>query len=553
MNIRKKFVLFFLFLVFQNIIFAIPENLIKNGSFEILKENKKIPYYWRFVNSGGKNGSKAKGKLDNSIFHSGNYSIKIEKLNDKVYSSWITNLPAKPLKKYKISLWYLTKHNFSGIGIYCKNKKREIVDAYSFPLKSKGKWDFFEGTFDTEKNTEEIEIQLRLYRKGTVWFDDISLKEVGNARIKPFSHQKKLIKVKPGEVEKLLKEAIYIADSDEINAGRQKVVKDETARNTYCIRIDGNAPPYFSISWHWQPEKIIPGFLYTLYGVVKVRKKRDEGTAFRIGVYNGKERKYVAKDMRPLAKDVKNMTWETYRIGTFEFQPDQFVYVGPTKNAKNIPEIFVDYFFVLPGDLSCQSFWNDIKKYSPVTKFFLKTYDKAYISLRIKEKEIEIGYLITDDKRKTKDTFAGLVLDYHTKKGFTKRVVFDPGLSGKKIISGEKIFPFFGKKEIDKVVKLSSEENLGLYKRVKLNAEKFAPDGWDGEIWLTFTSIENLTTFSGAILSPPTNRINIIDYKIWKGEKDTVGLDEKSLNYFKNKIKSDKFKSKIMKLKTIIR
>jgi len=530
---------------------AETKNLLSNPGFEIDTDKNNIPDGWRFYNSRSKEDkSEAIGTLDNSTFHSGSYSVKIEKINEKVYSSWITDISAEPITKYKISLWYKTKnfHDYSAIGIYCQNEAKNTTATYSFPLPGTEEWKFFEKEFDAVNDTRFLQIQLRVCGSGITWYDDVSLEEVGPAKIPQVSIQKGLIKIQSEKLEELKSQAIYIGE--EINIGHQKEISDLTARNGSCIRIDGDAPPYFATSWEWDINKIIPGFKYTLYGVIKVNKKGEEGSAFRIGVYDSKNQRYVVSDMRPLAKEVGNMIWELYQIGTFEFQKGQFVYVGPTKNVTNIPEIFVDYFLVLPGDEHCKNFWKDAGK-NNTTKFYLTIEKQGAIGLKLKEKKLEIGYLVTDDKREWEESFIGFVLDYHTEEGYTKKVLLSTGICGSKVITGEKIELGYSKNSIDEVIKLFSKEELGQYKKINIDLTKYAPVGWDGETWITVVVKDSFATFSGQIIEPDREKLNILEYRILKGKNDIVSFDIESLNYFKEKIKTNFFKSGIEKLKSI--
>jgi len=540
--------LLFLALFFSNVSGGV-KNLVKNGSFEVDKDNNGIPDNWRFVNSGGEKGSKGIGILDSALFHSGNYSGKIEKLNDKVCSSWTTTIPVKPLTKYRLSVWYRTEREgiYLGIGICCKDREGKVIYYKGFGFNGTNDWKLFERIFDTEKGTEFVEIQLKIYRKGIAWFDDASLVEIAPARIRSFSKQTELIEVSPDKAKMLLERAISI--SKKIYVGHQKTVKDETAKDGYCVRIDGAAPPYFAVSYRPDINEIIPGFKYTFYGRIKIRKKGEEGTAFRIGVYDEKNKRYVAKDMRPKTKDVENMKWKIYKIGTFEFQPGQLIYVGPTNNVKNIPEIFVDYFFVLPGDENCEKFYKNSKE---KIKFYLRTEKEGYIGLKIKERKVSIGYLITDDKRVFENSLIGVIIDYKTEDKFKKRVVLSLGICGEKIKEGNDINLGYGKNVIDKIVKVSSLENLGKYNKLEINLEDYAPDNWDGETWFTLINRNTLNTFSGSIIKPEKEKMNIFALEVKKGKNDFVGLDMKSLNYLSEKAKNTVFKSKIEKLKNSI-
>jgi len=518
------------------------QNLLLNGGFEEKSEKEEMPGYWEFRNMGGSN---AIGVWDNSMFHSGKRSVKIENLNRSGYSAWITSCKVRPKTTYRISLWYKTSgyHSSSLVVIYLRNANKRVTESQIFSLGGSEKWKFFEKNFNTDIDTSSLLIELRGQREEkVVWYDDISLIEIGPARVRPVSLQKNLIRITPERAERLMREAIYIAEEGEFviisPKGKPKIVEDNSARGGKCARIFGDDPPYFQIKWEWE-KKIPLGFTYTLYGSIKVKKIGDEGTAFRVGVFDRKEQKYVAKDMRPLAKDTGNMRWETYQIGTFALEESQTVYVGPTRNKENISEIFVDYFFFVPGDGSCRRFWKDEEKYKPTTKFYLRGGTKCAIGLRIKENKIKLGYLISRDKRKREKTFIGIIIDYHTESGYTKRELLSLGLCGNKIIHGENLVLGYGKDSIDEVIKLSSEETLGVYQHASVDFEKYAPKNWDGEVWLSFVNLQSLATFTGMVMEPKRDKMEIFGYRMTKKEDEVVILDKKSADFFSQKIKEN--------------
>lgn len=256
-----------------------------------------------------------------------------------------------------------------------------------------------------------------------------------------------------------------------------------------------------------------------------------------------------------MAKDVKGMVWETYKIGTFTFMRGQQVWISSVNNAENVPEIYVDHFFILPGDKEAKKFWKDINDHTDkATRFYLQTAQEASVSLKLRKvTELKMGFLVSDDKSEKDGTFAGLIIDYHTPGGYTKRTLASLGLCGDKIKRDTKINPGRdGGGNIDEVIKLRSKESLGEYHRIDLRLGEYAPPGWDGDVWLSFVTRETAATFSGMIITPSREEMQIVEYEVSKSkETDFVGFDLDSINYFKSKIASGTFKSGMDRLKQL--
>lgn len=95
------------------------------------------------------------------------------------------------------------------------------------------------------------------------------------------------------------------------------------------------------------------------------------------------------------------------------------------------------------------------------------------------------------------NNFAGFVIDYHTKFGYTKRVALSFGFhSNKRQTAGP---PWGTKGGFDEL------QNLGRRSDYTLDLKQWAPQGWDGKIWFT-VMLQNggTNTFVWAIIISPT-------------------------------------------------
>ena len=79
--------------------------------------------------------------------------------------------------------------------------------------------------------------------------------------------------------------------------------------------------------------------------------------------------------------------------------------------------------------------------------------------------------------------FAGLIVDYHTPRGYTKRVALGMGLLQP---STKATQPLYGKKtKPDAFVRLKDYIHLSKEAKFSLDLRRWAPTGWDGRIWIS--------------------------------------------------------------------
>lgn len=80
-------------------------------------------------------------------------------------------------------------------------------------------------------------------------------------------------------------------------------------------------------------------------------------------------------------------------------------------------------------------------------------------------------------------SFAGFVVDYHTPKGYAKRVNLAVGLLHPECST---VLPPYGKNgRFDEVYDLGPLVDDGPEKTLSLDLARYAPDGWDGRVWFS--------------------------------------------------------------------
>ncbi len=153
-------------------------NLLANPSFE--DANGNDPKGWRSVAYSGK----ANFSVDSAVAHTGKNSVRVES-ETGVDGSWSITPALKPATRYRLSVWVKTKGFQKNTGLGVQMNLHE--------LQQRGKSSSITKDTDWTKLTTEFEtaghkaLQVNLLvggwgqSKGTVWFDDAELVEVGPA------------------------------------------------------------------------------------------------------------------------------------------------------------------------------------------------------------------------------------------------------------------------------------------------------------------------------------------------------------------------------------
>ena len=125
----------------------------------------------------------------------------------------------------------------------------------------------------------------------------------------------------------------------------------------------------------------------------------------------------------------------------------------------------------------------------------------AYSGLEIKDLrkvklKLENTYCTTTHNRgkgqhqpayhRSKATFGGMIVDYHTPKGYTWRVGYSVGLLAPHCTATR---PDYGKKgRMDKIIDFGPIVNEGPEKILALDLAQYAPKDWDGQVWFSVGS-----------------------------------------------------------------
>ncbi|MDD2709464.1 MAG: hypothetical protein PHV34_15870 [Verrucomicrobiae bacterium] len=97
--------------------------------------------------------------------------------------------------------------------------------------------------------------------------------------------------------------------------------------------------------------------------------------------------------------------------------------------------------------------------------------------------EIVIHSTVSSARSIDENSFAGLIVDYHTLDGFKKRVYFGLGLLSKEM---ETQYPFWSAQDEKECLFIDLEKEAGPSSSsgLKISLAQYAPEGWDGEAWL---------------------------------------------------------------------
>ena len=135
------------------------------------------------------------------------------------------------------------------------------------------------------------------------------------------------------------------------HSSRTTEVKDPTALEGTCIGMIAERNGTWDNQWNFRLKGIAFGVPYDIYVILKVRKTGEEGNAIGFGLYDSAG-KLGIKEVAVPAREVKNMTWQAWKIGTFTCSQGfrGYPYGGiVTNNGANVPEAWFDKFIGVPA------------------------------------------------------------------------------------------------------------------------------------------------------------------------------------------------------------
>jgi len=520
-------------------------DLIANPGFETDADGDRTPDCWEPRLTGG---ARADFALDTEAPHAGGACARIRATTPAGYAAWVACPEVAPLRRLRLSGWRRTDALDRGVTVLARAQDRQGRETGLFlqRLCQTPDWAPFEFEVRTDAHAATLRIELRLQgAAGTVWYDDVSLRDVGMAPLRPANHLPRLVPTPPDETAQLLAAAAAVSEEADwiilSYKGAPDRVDDPTARNGRCGRIGGGDPPYFQLKWRPEPRDVPPGLLYDLYGRFKIEKRGDQGPAFKCGVHDADARKYVQNELSWRAADSRDQQWSTFRVARFALHPGQTVFAGPVRNAANVPAIFVDHFFLVPADADATRFCADAA--SGAVRAYVSALGLGAAGLRLKPgAAVEVGLLLANDPRALPDTVAGIAVDYHANAGFAKRVLFCAGLRGEAVRDGAPLRLGWGRDAVDSVRPLPAPGGPGAYRRCRLPLAHHAPAGWDGEIWLSFVTRSTTATLSGLLVSPPRAEARFSDCRIARDDGDEVGFDASSLAPIRERVRLEHYR-----------
>ena len=179
MNRRIILVVGFVLLIFAGRAQA-QTNLITNPGFENDSNQDDIPDNWGVFQWGDRKVMAV--TRDPEVKHNGNYSVKLS-TPEVIRGQIAQNVPVEGGKTYDFSVWAKSK-DFQGKGecgaiLFRYSSQQKFIDLPV--LRGTRNWMVFSKRLTMPENADSMNIMLSIYHaKGTVWFDEVSLVEVGS-------------------------------------------------------------------------------------------------------------------------------------------------------------------------------------------------------------------------------------------------------------------------------------------------------------------------------------------------------------------------------------
>jgi len=190
---------------------------------------------------------------------------------------------------------------------------------------------------------------------------------------------------------------------------------------------------------------------------------------------------------------------------------------SPQEPAKSLPKILDEqtwaweptsaYNYAKYGDLAFEVGMGDEKNGVGIAEVGLEIENLRSLSVTVDASPVF--------KRHDDNSFAGFVVDYHTRDGYTKRVSLPMGFYSQKKWSDN---PRWGKRgKADQFV------DFGKKNEYELDLQKWAPDGWDGRVWF-MVSLQN----SGRNTKLKGTLSLLDNLKLANGKQEKQGLKEEA-------------------------
>ncbi len=160
--------------------------LLKNGDFENV-DGEGMPADWTPM---GRDWAAGAASLDTEIFHGGKASVKIS--TETGGNPWVRQrVPVQPRTKYQITAWIrkvgvaeitrgAIRYKYEGIskdGVYMNRNTM----SEGLVLQNERQWTQITQNYTAPDDCYFVDFYLRLHSTGTVWFDDVTFRQVEEA------------------------------------------------------------------------------------------------------------------------------------------------------------------------------------------------------------------------------------------------------------------------------------------------------------------------------------------------------------------------------------
>jgi|GEM_PF-3246467 len=259
-----------------------------------------------------------------------------------------------------------------------------------------------------------------------------------------------------------------------------KLIPDPTALNSQAARLDPNGS--WGIQYGINGSLLKKGYEYKLYTVARVKfNAKPTGSTFGIGLYD-----YIAGravyNARMWTAEESSADWKAYDTGSWIPAPyEQTLWVNITPDASEY--IDFDRFVVVPQsfkplDTVCYYLSNNPNELASVARGGRYGYSSIELA---DARSLKIQTLVGGDfdPNLYPDSWAGLVVDYHTSAGYSHRVNYTWGSSwrGTPDLEGDAA----------KSTPSNVQTTLGVQSRtpdtfIPFDIAAKAPKDWDGKV-----------------------------------------------------------------------
>lgn len=297
-------------------------------------------------------------------------------------------------------------------------------------------------------------------------------------------------------------QAVKIFPGDAIVKMLQKSVIDSQAPNgPNVISIDPMLPSnHFAIRFDildaLKSGALFPGMKYVLGTPVKVNKSGSTGSAFKMGIYDLKEKAWLIAPCEQVLSAVPDGAWQSYELPAFNCKSGLRFTILTAGNPE-VRQLIVNGLYFRPGDTAATKMHEFLGKSPDGIASGFSPSAEGWFSLDVKKspETLELACWASAYKGEIgKPCAQGIAVQYFDGKEYTHTVFHELGLNKN---TKESLSMISDRTKLETINHRLDFDKAGI---IKIPIARNAPLGWNGQIKLFMISMNAPNFWSGILI-----------------------------------------------------